>query len=333
MAASNDTPRSFAILPLEIRRMIYNLVLPHDDTSTKWAYWPGDANKAKHWERCTDIFLVNRQVNKEAAAILYRDNWHTITTGPGNTYLNNKVSLQIVDNGHASIPSALSLVRDWQIEVYPFWYFPSLSSPTDDDRKHAIYAQDGWDMVMTGVERCAQILSNIRDLRNLKIRLPGHCHTHFSEWKVTLVFWTEFLQPLMRFRSRIGTTFVVSCVNGPADPTLQCQRTECRLVRKGLQKHKDAIDEGEIAIEDGNVYEYFTHLHNKYRWDRNGYGYDGLDKDGYDGEGYDEEGYDRDGYNKNYEDRNGRIQDDITTEEQDEGHIDEGDIPNWGSQH
>ncbi|KAL6708131.1 hypothetical protein ACN47E_003315 [Coniothyrium glycines] len=89
----------FLRLPVELRRLIYALILPHTTTFDKngngnWRMMNTTARCNREtgndivWRRgCTNILAVNRQVHEEAADMLFRYRWRTASNlTPNRTY-------------------------------------------------------------------------------------------------------------------------------------------------------------------------------------------------------------------------------------------------------
>lgn len=145
----------FMKLPLELRRNIYNMVLPSQDVpirSPEWANMIGTPNKFMN------LLLVNRQISEEARSVLYGLNTFTITIVGGATFVEG--SWNTLEPQSLETTPSLRYIKNWQLR-FPLDIHPECGEENTQIRAAIL-------------STCAE-LATIPDLQSLKILIPCLC--------------------------------------------------------------------------------------------------------------------------------------------------------------
>ncbi|KAL8737673.1 MAG: hypothetical protein Q9181_001433 [Wetmoreana brouardii] len=175
-----------------------------------------------------------------------------MSVSPGGTFFNHETLQTFLQDpyGDPKIPSFVPLIRNWQMEVCYNFHWNIFNYTMDADPEDAIYRSRARDPVIAGIRYSAKIMSMSANLRNLKFRVPGECYTEFNCLQMTLKFWTKVLRPVLKLRPRGKFTLVMVCYDWEGRGPIECHRHECLRIRDALQEYKDAVDRGEIIIQD-----------------------------------------------------------------------------------
>ncbi|KAL9600953.1 MAG: hypothetical protein Q9179_003036 [Wetmoreana sp. 5 TL-2023] len=232
--------------------MIYSLVLPRNNADMDIPGWShGFKYEAKDEEPLpsTAIFLTSRQIYEESLPMLYNNPWHTMSVSPEGTFFNNKALQTFLQDpyGCPKIPSFVPLIRNWQMDISISSFWRVIYFTDDAERTNVVCKKKGWCDIIAGMKYSAKVMSMSADLKNLRVRVPGQCRTQFDCLQKTLKCWTEVLRPVLKLRPRVKCTFVTSCPDRHMCYRHKCLRTK---IVDALQEYKDAVDRGEIIIEE-----------------------------------------------------------------------------------
>ncbi|KAI4188698.1 MAG: hypothetical protein L6R41_001974 [Letrouitia leprolyta] len=142
-------------LLLELRRNIYNLVLPSQDVplrSNEWANMDGTPNKFMN------LLLVDRQICQEARSVLYGLNTSTIVISEAHSFLPGRQNTPVFQPVQSE--TSLGYVKNWQ-----------LSLPLS---RHAEDGEQNEEVRAAIISSCAE-LATILDLQSLKISILCLC--------------------------------------------------------------------------------------------------------------------------------------------------------------
>ncbi|KAL8848272.1 MAG: hypothetical protein Q9221_006710 [Calogaya cf. arnoldii] len=112
-----DTSRPsfpFIKLVLELRREVYKLVLPQQESRPK--QWAKIENKSNH---STSLLLASKQVSEEAQDVLYGLNAFTLAISDTNALWLDTFTEFDLQLGPIKVPLALPHIKNWQISLWP----------------------------------------------------------------------------------------------------------------------------------------------------------------------------------------------------------------------
>ncbi|KAI4224740.1 MAG: hypothetical protein L6R40_008422 [Gallowayella cf. fulva] len=145
---------TFMDLPLEIRRHLYEMVLPQQDVPKRSKEWATIVGNETSFE-FMDILLVNKQVSDEARSLLYGTNRFTIVISAHRTlFLGSSAPTEF--HPFPTSPS-LPYIKNWQIALWP---------ETHDE--------DGAWFSDAVLSACAEIAMT-PDLQTLRLAIPCLC--------------------------------------------------------------------------------------------------------------------------------------------------------------
>ena len=224
-------------LPLEIRRKIYQLVLPCQNAPPQSASWSTIVGIPNAW---MSLLLVNQQISGEAREVLYGDNAFTVAVSTDQiSFLHHSEIMKFFRPFKAT--HSICYIKNWQFDLQFDRSYdgdnceysmlaPHLGSSLADDR---YYIGEG----LLGVS--AVLAEQCTDLQTLKVRVPCLCRKDGSTPVAGVQdAVTESLEPLKMLRFKGTVTFIAAPREeeknvGIWDPrcwktaTTQCQRPAC----------------------------------------------------------------------------------------------------------
>ncbi|KAL8847625.1 MAG: hypothetical protein Q9221_007355 [Calogaya cf. arnoldii] len=240
----NAVSSPFLQLPLEIRYMIYGLMLEKTDTMALYpqrlsysclpqrptSRGPTDLNKGP----TIDILATNQQIYAEALPVLYADVPHKICLH-NHTFILSSPSLghRQVDPEPPELPKHAEFVRHYEI----FTNFSPERQPdskriNDEGEVNGLKASDA---VTTGISASAKALSTLaRPIKTLSFKLTCQLDMKFKSTQEALDFWIRILAPYDQLQTRQRRT--VSIVNCWGD-SCGGGHDDCAELERLLQEH------------------------------------------------------------------------------------------------
>ena len=224
-------------LPLEIRRKIYQLVLPCQNVPPQSASWSTIVGIPNPW---MSLLLVNQQISGEAREVLYGDNAFTVAISTDEiSFLRRSEIMKFFRPFKAT--HSICYIKNWQLDLQfdrsydgdnhaRSMLAPHLGSSLANDR---YFIGEG----LLGVS--AVLAEQCTDLQTLNVRVPCLCHkeasTPIAEVQDAV---TESLEPLKMLRFRGTVTFIAAPREEDTDVRTagprrwktagtQCQRPAC----------------------------------------------------------------------------------------------------------
>ena len=182
-STDSASPFTFNILeaPIEIRRLIYDFVLPIQDTPRRdnksWATIENVPNTSM------GLLRANRQISQEALDVLYGSNAFTIFIHPHSAVCFQWSRLETFSFKQFDPPYPISRIQKWQINLgfNPYYrMFTSARDYVNADNHLNLPADINRDSSCTRdvVRSIADELIKCPNLKSLKVRIPCVCYRH-----------------------------------------------------------------------------------------------------------------------------------------------------------
>lgn len=241
MPSKNTEPSPFLQLPLEIRWMVYGLLLPyHDGTDLMDMYPMGiqylfTPRGPKPWNelRRIDILATNQQIYCEAAPMLYANTRFKISIANDMTILSSPTpEYHMMQNEALDLPKHAVFVRHCEI-VMQFNPAPNPGSSQISEEGEVCKLETSND-VTTGISASVKALHTLSSLKTLTFKLKCSRETRFKSTQEAVDFWTRTLAPFDQLQ--VSQHWAVSVVNCWAR---SCRRDhhDCAEVEHLLQEH------------------------------------------------------------------------------------------------
>ena len=199
----------FLDLPLEIRRKIYHLALPSQNTPPQSALWSSITDVPNH---CMSLLLTNHEISAEAREVMYSVN--TFTVAVSSLQITFLYHSQLLQNFRPFKPRApIHHIKKWQFDLQfdssyrdlpgaASMLAPHLGSTIEYDQYYIREGVLGTILVMA---------EQSTDLQRLKIRVPCLCQKR----ETTTVCKAQSairrsLEPLTLLKFRGGVTLIAA---------------------------------------------------------------------------------------------------------------------------
>ncbi|KAI4257099.1 MAG: hypothetical protein L6R42_005863 [Xanthoria sp. 1 TBL-2021] len=241
MSSNNTKPSPFLQLPLEIRWMIYGLVLPYHDGTDLMDMYPMRIQYLftppgpKPWNklRSIDMLATNQQIYSEAAPMLYANMRFKISIADHETILSSPTpEYHMVQDGALDLPKHAVFVRHCEI-VMKFDPAPNPGSSQIIEEGEACMLEASND-VTTGIFASVNALRTLSSLKTLTFKLKCSRETRFKSTQEAVDFWTRILVPFDQLQvSQRWTVLIVNCWER------SCRRDhhDCAEVEQLIQEH------------------------------------------------------------------------------------------------
>ncbi|KAL8926586.1 MAG: hypothetical protein Q9172_001714, partial [Xanthocarpia lactea] len=168
-----STKSTFLNTPLDIRRSLYQMVLPRRDkpmNTQQWGTITGIPN------RSMGLLRVNKQISAEAQDYIYGCNSFTLTVSQESIYFHGNPRQALMDHRPFLTTPSIKYMKNWQIDIqfnpsyHSEWYggtmlAPHLGSQLANDQ---YYIREG--ILSASVE-----MAKAKELQTLKVRFPCLC--------------------------------------------------------------------------------------------------------------------------------------------------------------
>ncbi len=170
---SQSTKSTFLNLPLEIRRYLYQMLLPSQDipmNTQQWGTITGIPN------RSLGLLRVNKQISAEAQDFIYGCNGFTLTVSQESIYFHGKPRQALIDHRPFPTTPSIKYMENWQIDIqfdpsyHSEWYGGTMLAPH-------LGSQLAYDQyyIREGILSASVEMAKTKELQTLKVRFPCLC--------------------------------------------------------------------------------------------------------------------------------------------------------------
>ncbi|KAL8831001.1 MAG: hypothetical protein Q9170_005486 [Blastenia crenularia] len=239
--ASQVGTKKFFDLPLEVRRIIYEEVLPRQKIRPQnpgWASWD-------HNQRPVALCYTNQQIHDEILDNFSMTNCPTISFNPF-TRLTIDAPIFLKDWPAWDLAKTIPLIKRWQLSIYnvPVTSGQRMKSfevaSNDDEEKR-------WDDVRELITFYVNALP--KDLKTkpitIKIKVPCLCQLGLQKPEQGFAFLSQYLQPLKRISVSNCCTFLTS----RQGLDTQCSELKCEVLATTFIGLREVI-EGKVILQE-----------------------------------------------------------------------------------
>ncbi|KAL8726203.1 MAG: hypothetical protein Q9181_006142 [Wetmoreana brouardii] len=264
LGTKRDNP-PFLSLPLEIRRRIYDEVLPQQDADpygTEWGFWHENIPQIP-------LLHLNQRIYVEVLQLLTTRNSMTFSVTPTTCDLLDDWMIRggpavSLDLPSLSFSDISPLFTNWQIAIdgllIGFSWREGCLRPFDLSNADRDWGREWrWRNFQKHLKICVEALKQSQKIHTLKVRLPCLCYmgcgSQSLETSDGLRFLFTYLQSLKQIRVNVRCTFLACDTN----TNFQCWKRECcdlavaffgfKEIIKGKVTALETIEEKWLSIE------------------------------------------------------------------------------------